>query len=325
MKVAVIGAGMAGAAAARTLYDAGAAVTVYEKSRGYGGRSAVKRLGGWTFDSGATSLTPRGMEIEKAVKKWLPEEEVIWITKPISLHSQGRITRGDAKRNSAARCCFRSGMNALSKAMLAGIRVELESKVERLETPGDGGVVVQGEWFDAAIVTCPGPQALELLRTIGQSRGLDRSAFRRTLSVMLAWEKPFDAPWYALVDPEASEPLTWMCVETLKAPGARGPEGSTAVIAQLSRSYSLDHWESDEGTILRDAQDYCERLLKQEMGLPSAASLHRWKFAQPESVIQFETANPRDASILVAGDSLEGPRLELAFESGLKAARRLML
>lgn len=324
MKVAVVGAGMAGAAAARTLHDAGVKVTVFEKSRGFGGRSAVKRLGGWTFDSGATSLTPRGMAIEEALHKWLPEDELIWITKPISLHSQGRIRPGDPKRNSTPRCCFRTGMNALAKSMLAGIRVELESKVERLEIPGDGGVVVQDVWFDAVILTCPGPQALDLLKTVGQTRGLERSVFRRTLSVMLAWEKPFDAPWYALIDTEAKEPLTWMCVETLKAPGARGPEGTTGLIAQLSRSYSLDHWDSDDGTILRDAQDFCERLLLQDMGLPSAASLHRWKFAQPESVTQFEAANPRGSSILLAGDSFEGPRLELAFESGLKAARRLL-
>ena len=324
MKVAVIGAGLAGAAAARTLHDAGVQVVVFEKSRGYGGRAAVKRIGGWIFDSGATSLTPRGLAIESALQDHLSNDEVIWIDKPIYTHSSGRIKPGDPSRNNK-RCCFKSGMNALSKAMLQGtVETKLETKIERLELPGDGGVVVDGAWFDAAILTCPAPQTLELLKTVGQNRGLDRSTYRRTLSVMLAWESEFDAPWHALIDPDQDEPLTWMCVETIKAPGARGPLGTTAVVAQMSRSYSLDHWESEESKVLRDAQTYCERLIGREMGLPAAASLHRWKFAQPEAVIQFETANPQNTKLLVAGDALEGPRLELAYESGLKAAARLL-
>lgn len=324
MRVAVVGAGLAGAAAARTLHDAGVEVVVFEKSRGFGGRAAVKRIGGWTFDSGATSLTPRGMAIESALADHLSPEEVVWIDKPIYTHSSGKIRPGDPSRNHR-RCCFRSGMNALSKAMLQnGIEVRLQTRIEKLELPGDGGVVVDGAWFDAAVLTCPAPQTLDLLKTVGHNRGLDRSVYRRTLSIMLAWETEFDAPWHALIDPDQDEPLTWMCVETIKAPGARGPVGSTAVVAQMSRAYSRDHWESEESKIIRDAQTYCERLIGKDMGLPAAASLHRWKFAQPEAVIQFETANPMGTRLIVAGDALGGPRMELAFESGLEAARRLI-
>ena len=41
---AVIGAGMAGIACARTLVQAGHRVTVFEKSRGLGGRMATRDL-----------------------------------------------------------------------------------------------------------------------------------------------------------------------------------------------------------------------------------------------------------------------------------------
>ena len=45
-RIAVIGAGMAGAVAARELHDAGHQVEVFDKSRGVGGRLSAKRYEG---------------------------------------------------------------------------------------------------------------------------------------------------------------------------------------------------------------------------------------------------------------------------------------
>ena len=50
---AVVGAGMAGIACARTLVQAGHRVTVFEKSAGLGGRMATRRSAFGTFDHGA--------------------------------------------------------------------------------------------------------------------------------------------------------------------------------------------------------------------------------------------------------------------------------
>lgn len=52
-RVAVVGAGIAGITAARTLAQAGWQVTVFEKSRGAGGRMATRRTAFGGFDHGA--------------------------------------------------------------------------------------------------------------------------------------------------------------------------------------------------------------------------------------------------------------------------------
>jgi len=57
--IAVIGAGMAGIACARTLVQAGHRVTVFEKSRGAGGRMATRRSEFGGFDHGAQFFTVR--------------------------------------------------------------------------------------------------------------------------------------------------------------------------------------------------------------------------------------------------------------------------
>ena len=53
MKTAVIGAGMAGLTVARTLRKAGYQVTVFDKSKGTGGRLASRSYPGGWIDHGA--------------------------------------------------------------------------------------------------------------------------------------------------------------------------------------------------------------------------------------------------------------------------------
>ena len=59
LDVAVIGAGMAGLAAARTLAAAGHAVQVFDKGRGIGGRLSTRRTDYGAFDHGAQYATVR--------------------------------------------------------------------------------------------------------------------------------------------------------------------------------------------------------------------------------------------------------------------------
>ena len=56
---AIIGAGMAGISAARTLVQAGHRVSVFEKSRGAGGRMATRETPFGNFDHGAQYFTVR--------------------------------------------------------------------------------------------------------------------------------------------------------------------------------------------------------------------------------------------------------------------------
>ena len=59
VRIAVIGAGMAGLACAHELLRADAKVTVFERSRGLGGRLATRRQGDLAFDHGAQFVTAR--------------------------------------------------------------------------------------------------------------------------------------------------------------------------------------------------------------------------------------------------------------------------
>ncbi len=64
-RVAIVGAGIAGATLARRLTDAGMSVEVFEKSRGTGGRLAAARLGEASLDLGAPIIEAHSVEFNE--------------------------------------------------------------------------------------------------------------------------------------------------------------------------------------------------------------------------------------------------------------------
>ena len=73
--IAIVGAGLAGAVAARILHQAGLAVRVYDKGRGVGGRMATRRVAdgparGVIFDHGAQYITARDPAFVDAIQRW---------------------------------------------------------------------------------------------------------------------------------------------------------------------------------------------------------------------------------------------------------------
>ncbi|MFQ6540261.1 FAD-dependent oxidoreductase [Aphanothece stagnina] len=95
-RIAVVGAGMAGLAAARALQAQGFAVTVFEKSRGFGGRCATRWIGDYRFDTGATFVTPDGHALGAVMQTELSTDGLIQIEKPMFACSKGRVMSGAA-------------------------------------------------------------------------------------------------------------------------------------------------------------------------------------------------------------------------------------
>ena len=70
MKIAIIGSGISGLAAARTLNKI-ADITIFEKSRGIGGRIATRRANPFTFDHGAQYFLVKNADFESFVSPYI--------------------------------------------------------------------------------------------------------------------------------------------------------------------------------------------------------------------------------------------------------------
>lgn len=322
MRVGIVGAGAAGLAAARELRGQGHAVVVFEKSRGFGGRIATRRVGPYTFDTGATSIAPRGKSIEQVMLHELDTSELILVEKPIYVHQYGRIFPGDMARSHVPRYTYVSGNTKFAKLLAEGLDVRLEATVDRLRSK-NGEVEILGEAFDAVILTPPIPQSEELLATIGETRRFANVRYRPCLSVLLGFaaEMP-EVRYHAIIDTEQRHPLTWLSLESVKCP-FRAPAGHTAMVAQLGPAYSRQFFESPDTAIIEDTVAQVERLYGPAFSVPDAAEVKRWRYSQPETTTTFESVNRPGSRVVIASDGVTGGRVELAYEAGVMAAKLL--
>ncbi|MCA0359433.1 MAG: FAD-dependent oxidoreductase [Armatimonadetes bacterium] len=325
MRVGIVGAGVAGLAAARTLRSHGIPTVVFEKSRGLGGRAATRRMGDYVVDHGATIVSPHGGELGRVMQEELDTTDLIAIDRPIYVHSQGRVTPVDPEHGKIERYCYRHGMNTLGKLLADGLDVRLETRIERLETPPDGGFGLAGEFFDAVILTPPLPQIEVMLAGTKHARTFEGAHYRQCISFLLGFAHPFEAKYHALLDPDQSEPLTWLSIETLKVPGCfRAPEGHTAVVAQMGARYSRYSMEKSDEELLAETKPDIARIMGKDFAEPAVAQVMRWKFSHVSNTLGYEAVNRPGSRLLIAGDGLIGARLHQAYDTGVRAANQLV-
>lgn len=305
------------------LHKAGHDVRVFEASGHVGGRCSTKKIGPYTFDTGATSVAPRGKALEEVMLVELSQEGLVKVEKPIFTHTALRVSAGDPGMRSIERYTYLLGNETLPIRLAEGLRIRFETRVETLESR-DNSYHLNGEHFDAVIVAVPLPDTIRLIETAGAQRPIGHIHYRACLSVLLGFDKDIgDLHYHALIDPEQRHPLTWLSIESVKCPG-RAPAGHTAMVAQLSPQFSAMHYESEEGAIVAATVEYIERLYGQAWSNPVVADVKRWRYSQPENLALFDNVNQSGATLLIASDGLIGGRVEYAYEAGARAAKLLM-
>ena len=338
---AVIGAGIAGIACARTLMQAGHQVTVFEKSRRPGGRMATRDTEFGSFDHGAQYFTVRDARFEKAlstasglVRPWSANTVRI-------LDEAGRVAASSLPPKEA-HWVATPGMNALvhhwAQPIATANRLFLETQVTRLEadklapskwqlhTEGDGrgadNRVYSG--FDAVILAVPSVQANALL--VSSQHGRPLMTARAGVSVAPCWT-------LMLAFPQAVQPnlthigpqwnaarsthhrISWLARESSK-PG-RGPIERWTV--QASPDWSQRHLEDNEERVKA-------KLLKAFTEItgvraePHYAAVHRWRYAQTTQPLGKSHLWDAKSNIGACGDWCLGHRVEDGFISGLEMA-----
>ncbi len=339
---AVIGAGMAGVACARTLVQAGHRVTLFEKSRGAGGRMATRETEFGSFDHGTQYFTVRDPRFARAL------ETVPGLCRPWSanavrvLDPLGRVVAA-ALPTRESHWVATPGMNALVKRwaepLLQDGRVELQTRVARIardaldarrwqlhtEGPDDSRHVHSG--FDAVLLAIPSVQAHELLQQSQQVENLAQRIGQVEVApcwtLMAAFPQAMQ-PGLVSLGPQwnaarsTHHRIAWLARESSK-PGRSPVERWTV---QASRDWSLEH--------LDDAPERVQaKLLKafaEVTGIraePSYATVHRWHYAQTTRPLGESHLWHGHARIGVCGDWCLGHRVEDAFISGLELALKI--
>ena len=326
-----------------TLSESGHEVTLFEKSRGIGGRVATRRLNGCVFDHGAQVIKSADSTLAHLMQDELDTTDLIQVMAPTCLYrAKGEIVPPDPAREAEKKFTYRHGLTTLPKLILNSISctLVLETRIGRLEeTSTEVNLWDENEnplgGFDAVILTAPAPQSADLLtRSLilneagkqNRIEALRSVVYNPCLTVLLGYDKTAPAPSaYALLAEDRATPLLWLAFEETKAP-ERAPNGEKLLIAQLGPAYSREHYDLPDETIYRETLGFLGENFGESYAQPLWHTVKRWRYSQPHGMVSFETVNAGPGRILVCGDALrpENGRVHQAYESGLEAATRLM-
>ena len=329
---AVIGAGMAGIACARTLLQAGHEVTVFEKSRGAGGRMATRRTEFGSFDHGVQYFTVRDARFKKALAA-TGAPAAPWQVNTVRIMDEaGRVVAASG-RNAEAHQVATPGMSALLQHWAAPIealhRQSLVTRIEpdrlhkarwQLHTEGPGAQTQIHAGFDAVLLALPSTQAATLLRASQLhpelQKKLDAVRVAPCWTLMLAFPQaagPLGPSWHAARSEHHR--IAWLAREASK-PGRESIERWTV---QASPEWSQRHLEDDEERVKAKLL----RAFTEVTGIraePGHAQVHRWRYAQTLTPLGQSHLWDARSGIGLCGDWCLGRRVEDAFVSGLELA-----
>ena len=226
--VAVVGAGLAGLACARTLHDHGLAVTLFDRGRAPGGRLATRRRDGHVFDHGAQYFTARDERFARVVGSWAHDGVVApWAGRLCARGPDGAL----APMTDEARWVGTPGMSAIARHLARDLAVRSETVVSglerlattwrlRLDGGGDAGA------FDVVLVAAQGPRAAALLAPVPALAA--RAAAARLapcLAALVAYADPVGAGFDGAT--VTGSPLGWVACDSSK-PGR--PPGNRWVL-----------------------------------------------------------------------------------------------
>lgn len=339
--IVVIGGGISGVMAARTLAEAGEdEVLLLDKGRGLGGRMVTRVFQGARIDHGVQYFTAHSQAFQQLVKQW---QEQGWVKEwegPLSIY------------------CGRGGMNALVKHLADPVDFCVRVRVTQIQAQPNGWLlrwiseeqdyvaqtyneVPKEAIYDpgkeaivharAIISTIPAPQLLYLLDEgkvqLGQSfrEKLQAIQYLPCLTALVVLKEPSSFQHEGFLNKQLPYPIK-LITDNFK----KGISEVPAVTIQVHEEWSKENfWRED--------QDILDELLKIAepwvgAGEKLGVALKRWSYSLPsatvsESFLSFDTTAP----LLIAGDAfvpdsdpLGYGRVETAVLSGIAAARALL-
>lgn len=328
--VVVVGAGMAGATAARVLAADGADVVVLDKSVCPGGRLATRRIGDARLDHGAQFFTVRSDELAALV------DDLRRDGCPIRVWGRGfaqveHVDDGpgaaDTTGDGHPRFCVRGGMNQLVRALARHLDVRTRALVTRIEPAAGRWRVTAADGRRVAarrlLVTTPVPQALALVAAGGDwldeptRRTLGAISYDPCLAVLLRLDA---SP--ALPDPGGVQ-LQRGPVRFLGDNAAKGASATPALTVHLSADVSRAHWDAADADTVSEVIGW----LRPWLGATRVgqAEVARWRFAQPRGGPDDRAvaASVDGCTVVFAGDAYGEAKVEGAARSGMAAARAL--
>lgn len=321
-RIAIIGSGIAGLTAAIKLKQQGHDVSLFEKSRGPGGRLAAKRVANGSVDIGAQYFTSRNPEFlpflirfagNSSFAKWdgqfgFQGKDGQWQEFPDEPRYVG-IPR----------------MTAVSRALSAHVTVTAQTRIERIVRNDNDWVLsdtdgnVQAGGFDSVLITAPPAQARDLLVQSDlpeQAAYLD-DAVTRVLPCWAVAAHFKENPWPRHEGMRCDHPSLFWVANNSSKPGRKGAEQSgrgSWWVLHASSEWSQRNLETTPDQVAAELIAAFRELTGSDLMVTDSVT-HRWLYARSEGGSSPGHLWFPEQGIGLAGDWLSGGRVEGAFDS----------
>lgn len=330
-QIAIVGAGVSGLACAMELVKYGHQVTVFEKSRGPGGRMPTRWLDRdihppLGFDHGTQyfqASAPVFLDLIKRAEKAgaaAPWNGVV-VNTGYGLCSPHIST--------TTRWVGAPGMASLARFMANGLDVRLECRVSGIAQESglyqltlnmaDGTELLESG-FDVLVCAVPAEQVVPLFDNIHKPLADLAAAVQSnvTWSVMLTPREvikvDFDGAFVA------DSPLGWVCRDSSKPGRSTGDRWMLQATADWSRQHQ-DYSPNDVNKILLQA--FCN-VSGQLIEAPLFLAAHRWLYSLPINPVGVPCYFSEHLMLGACGDWLSGTCVEDAFMSGHALGHQLL-
>ncbi|GGG13717.1 NAD/FAD-dependent oxidoreductase [Rhodococcoides trifolii] len=294
--VTVVGAGIAGAACAVALRDAGLAVRIVDRGRAPGGRMASPELHGRRVDTGAGYFTVKDDGFASIVDGWAKAGLAHEWTDTFGVVAAGSDPE---TKTGPMRWATANGLRSLVRSLLDGFDVVTET-IDHLP---DGDVVI----------AMPDPQAARLVSVP------DAVDYDPVIAVVAefgsrAW--PFENAAFVNDHPD---------INFVADDGARRGDGAPVLVAHTTAERAGKHLDDPQSAI-----DPVLRALKDVLDVadPVWTHAHRWTFAKPAAQHESSFGYSRENGRIIgfAGDQWcpsGSPRVESAWMSGTALGKQI--
>jgi renalase len=317
-RVAVVGAGISGAACARALTDAGVGAVVLDRGRAPGGRMASPRLpdgrtapagsGERRVDLGASYLTAQDEEFRALVDAWAARG----LARPWTdgFHTADDGVLGEVKQG-PLRFGSPVGLRALVEDLLVGVELRSGTTV----TAVGPGPTVDGTAYDAVVLALPDPQAAPLLDAALEE---ERAAVHgRGWTPVVALAAGFAERTWDLdgVFVNGDPVLDWVADD-----GRRRGDHAPVLVAHSGAEFAAQHLADPAGAV-PGLVAALRRLL--DLPEPQWTRVQRWSHARPDGPRE-QDFHMGASGVGLCGDGWGSPKVETAWRSGTLLGRALV-
>ena len=314
-KIAVIGAGMSGVVLAKK-FSALNEVTVFEKSRGIGGRMATRRIDELHFDHGAQFFTAKSDEFKEFCQK-AKDNNIIkeWKCRFAEIINGNINVQSHVDNESYF--VAKPQMNSFCKYIGKDLNILLNKQIKFTNFDNNKWTLKtsKGELFgnfDYLFLAIPSHQAVNLIpESFKYFDTVSNIKMTGCFTLMLGFKENLNIGFDAALVKNSI--INWISVNSSKPERPCG----FSIVVNSDNQWANNNIEEDLEVVKEKMTTSLIEILNFDLNNNNYHNIHRWKYANADFREGDKSLFDSNLNLGVCGDWLIGGKVENAFLSGL--------